>query len=297
MLLNSTSLTTLNIGFKTTFQAAFDGVQPTYSKVAMTVPSSTAKEEYGWLQQLPRIREWLGDRQVHSLSASSYAIKNRDWEFTVGVNRNDIEDDNVGMYGPMFKMIGQQAALFPDELVWPLLKAGFTTACYDGQYFFDTDHPVTDATGAVQSVSNHGGGAGTAWYLICTSKAVKPVIYQERKPFQFVRMDAPTDEVVFNRKEYRYGVEGRSNVGYGFWQLAFGSKQELTADNYAAARAAMLAFTGDNGRPLGITPELLVVPPSLEGKARKILINDRNDAGATNEWAGTATPLVVPWLV
>lgn len=296
MLLNSTSLTTLYTGFKAAFQEGFSGVQPQWNKIAMEVPSTTAKEEYGWLKDLPRIREWLGDRVAHQLAAGAYAIRNKDWEFTVSVDRNAIEDDNLGIFAPMFRMIGNQSATHPDELVWPLLKAGFTTTCYDGQYFFDTDHPVLDANGQITSVSNSGGGAGAPWYLLCTSRPIKPLIYQNRKPFQFVRMDAQTDEVVFNRKEYRYGVDGRSNVGYGFWQLAYGSKQDLTADNYAAARAAMLAFTGDGGRPLGVTPELLVVPPSLEGKARKILVNDRNDAGATNEWAGTATPLVVPWL-
>ena len=109
-------------------------------------------------------------------------------------------------------------------------------------------------------------------------------------------MDAPTDEVVFNRKEYRYGIDGRSNVGYGFWQLAYASRQPLTAESYAAARAAMMSFRGDYGRPLGIVPDTLAVPPALEGAARKILVNDRNDAGATNEWAGTAKPLTVPFL-
>ena len=42
-----------------------------------------------------------------------------------------------------------------------LVAAGFTSLCYDGQYFFDTDHPV-GPNESPASVSNHGGGAGTA---------------------------------------------------------------------------------------------------------------------------------------
>lgn len=66
-----------------------------------------------------------------------------------------------------------------------------------------------------------------------------------------------------------HGVDGRANAGYGLWQLAFGSKAELMPANYEAPRAAMMAFKGDEGRPLNIRPNVLVAPPSLEGAARQ----------------------------
>lgn len=296
MIINQGNLLNLYTGFKATFQGAFTAVKPLYGSVAMTVPSKTKAEEYGWLGQFPRIREWLGDRVVNSISVHDYRIKNKDWEFTVGVDRNDIEDDDVGLYTPMISEIGRSAATFPDELIWPLLAAGNSTLCYDGQYFFDTDHPVLNADGVPQSTSNWGAGSGTPWYLLDTSRAIKPLIFQNRKSFDFVRMDAATDEVVFNRKEYRYGVDGRCNVGYGFWQLAYGSKQTLDATNYDAARSAMGSLKGDYGRPLAIVPNLLVVPPSLEGAARRLLTNELVGNGESNAWKGTADILVVPWL-
>jgi phage major head subunit gpT-like protein len=52
----------------------------------------------------------------------------------------------------------------------------------------------------------------------------------------------------------------------------------------------------DFGRPLAIKPRLLVVGPSNEGAARKIVGNQLNDNGGTNEWFGTAEVLLVPWL-
>lgn len=296
MLINSATITTLGHGFKASFQAGFAGVQPQWQQVAMEVPSTTSIEEYGWLKDLPRIREWIGDRVIHAMASNGYQIKNKPWEFTLGVKRTDIEDDNIGIYAPLFQMLGAQSATFPDELVWPLLKSGFNTPCFDGKNYFATDHPVLDETGAPQAVSNHGGGAGTPWYLLHTMRPMKPIIFQNRKPFEFISMTLPSDEAVFSRQEYRYGLDGRSNVGYGFWQCAYGSKQALDAAGYQAARTAMMNLKGDYGRPLGIVPDLLVVPPSLEGAARKLLVNDRNDAGATNEWAGTARVLVVPWL-
>ncbi len=296
MLINQTSLRTLYTGFSTAFQGGLGMITPQFPRVAMTVPSTTSQNEYGWLGQFPKIREWLGDRVIHNLNAYTYAIKNKPWEMTVQVNRDDIEDDNVGIYTPMFTEMGRATAAFPEELLWPLLNAGFTGLCYDGQYFFDTDHPVLDASGTAQSVSNTGGGSGTAWFLLDTSRMMKPLIYQTRRPFEMVRMDAMTDEVVFQRKEYRYGVDGRANAGYGFWQLAYGSKQTLDATSYAAARAAMLGMKGDYGRPLGIMPNLLVVPPSLESAGRSVLEAERNANGATNIWRGTAELMVVSWL-
>ena len=180
--------------------------------------------------------------------------------------------------------------------MWPLLAAGFSTLCYDGQYFFDTDHPVLDANGNEISVANTDGGAGTAWFLIDDSRALKPIIYQDRKTFDFVAMDSPDDENVFKRKEFVYGVDGRNNVGFGFWQFAWGSKQTLNKANYRIAREAMMAMKGDYGRPLGVMPRLLVVPPSLDGDALEILNAERDAGGATNVYRNTAEQLTVPWL-
>lgn len=296
LIVNRANLTTLFTGFKATFQRGLDQAVSQHSLVAMTVPSSTRSEEYGWLGTLPSMREWIGDRVVHAIGQHDYTIKNKDWELTVGVPRNDIDDDAYGVYSPMFEEMGRSTAAHPDELVWPLLKAGFATPCYDGQNFFDTDHPVTQADGTVASVSNSGGGAGTPWFLLDLSRSVKPIIFQDRKKAQFVAKTAPTDENVFNAKEFQYGVDSRCNVGFGLWQLAYGSKQALDKAAYATARAALQGMKGDHGRPLGLKATHLVVPPSLEGAALEILNAERDAGGATNVYKGTATPVVVPWL-
>jgi phage major head subunit gpT-like protein len=294
--INAANLRTLGIGYRAEFQRVLGSITPMYTRVATVVPSGTKSNEYGWLNQLPRVREWLGDRVVNNISSSDYAIKNKPWEMTIAVDRDDISDDNVGVYTPLFGEMGRTTATFPDELIFPLLKAGFSTPCYDKQFFFDTDHPVLDANGVAQSVSNTGGGSGTGWYLLDVSRALKPTIFQQRKAFDFVSMDAPTDENVFSKKEFRYGVDGRSNVGFGFWQLAYGSKQTLDGTAYEAARAAMSGLKGDYGRPLGVVPNLLVVPPALEGAGRRLLQSQLVNGGESNPWAGTAELMVVPWL-
>ncbi|MHC1792018.1 Mu-like prophage major head subunit gpT family protein [Solidesulfovibrio sp.] len=293
--INAALLSALFTGYKAIFQQAFAGAPSFWEKVAMLVPSTTAEEQYPWLADLDDLREWIGDRVVKALAVHSYAIRNKPFEQTIGVSRDAIEDDTFGTFGPRFAMLGDNARRHPDKLIFALLKAGFATPCYDGQYFFDTDHPVTIG-GQTVSVSNFGGGAGISWFLLDTTRPVKPLIFQKRRDYNLVSLDRPTDERVFMRNEYLYGVDARVNVGFGFWQMAYGSKQTLDADSYAAARTAMQSLKNEAGSPLGIMPNLLVVPPALEGAARKLLKNELTTGGATNEWFGTADVLTVPYL-
>lgn len=294
-------LSALNTGFKKDFQDAFAAMQAqsVYQRIATVVPSATASNTYGWLGQFPAFREWVGDRVIKDMAAHGYAITNKSYEATVGVKRTDIEDDAVGVYRPLMAEMGRAAAAFPDELIFQLLAAGESTPCYDGQNFFDTDHPVypnVDGTGTPVTVSNLQAGSELAWYLMDTSRAIKPLIYQERKAPEFVSMTRVDDEVVFTSGEYRYGVDLRANAGFGFWQMAYKSKAALTPENYAVARAAMMTLKADGGRPLGLRPTVLVVPPQLEAQARAIVGVQLAAGGGTNPWFGTAEVIVTPYL-
>lgn len=284
-------LGSLFTGFKTSFQGGFAGVSPTWSQLATYVASSTDSEDYGWLGAWPKIREWIGDRVINEMSASTYNIKNRKFETTVGVKADHIKDDRLGIYGPMFQELGRAVSIFPDELIYALLAAGATTKCYDGQYFFDTDHEEAGV-----GVSNHQGGAGTPWFLLDTSRALKPLIFQDREKFDFTALDNATDENVFMRDEFIYGSQGRANVGFGFWQMAYMSRQDLDADSYEEARARLAERRDDSGRKLGVKGTLLVVPGTLEGAGKRILVNQEKAGGGTNEWAGSAKLLVADQL-
>ncbi len=296
MIINQATIAKVTTGFKTVFNTAFDQAPSDYEKVTMVVPSSARAETYGWLGATTRFREWLGDRVIQNLEAHDYEIKNRSFENTIGVDRDDLEDDSYGTYAPLVAQLGQDARAHPDQLVFGLLNAGFTGLGYDGVPFFSSDHPVTGPDGLATTASNSGGGSGTAWFLLDTSRRVRPLIFQRRRDYAFVRRDDPTDESVFARKQILYGVDCRVNAGYGLWQLAYGSRQTLDATGYGTARASMLGLLGDHGQPLGIRPSLLVVPPALEAEGRELLTAERDGAGATNIWRGSAELLVTPWL-
>lgn len=286
--INHANLADLNTSFTTAFNERLTGVEPSFGRVAMTVPSSTRSNTYPRLQDLPGMREWLGDRVINRMNIEGFTVTNRKFENTIGVSVEEIEDDQYGVYAPMMADMGQSAAELPDELVWPQLAAGFDTLGHDGQFFFDTDHPVEDANGVEQSVSNFGGGAGTPWFLIDTSRMIKPIIFQDRTPAQLTPKTSLTDDNVFMQDEFIWGARRRCASAFGAWQLAYGSRQSLDGANYQAARAAMRSMTGNKGRKLNLRPNLLVVPASLEGAARELLEAERDNQGATNIWRGTA---------
>lgn len=296
MLVNQQNLDGLFKGYNTLFNRGLGAAASQYKEVAMVTPSTTGSETYAWLKNLPKAEEWVGKRKIRSLSTTGFALTNKTFEQTIGVPRTAIEDDQYGVFGPLFEAMGAAAGEIPDELVFSTLAAGFTTPCFDGQNFFDTDHPVTDEHGQEQSQANTDGGAGEAWYLLDTSKPIKPLVYQNRIAPVLTSKTQDGDDNVFFQDEYLYGTRSRGAGGFGLWQLAWASKQELNVANYSSARAAMWGRRGDYGRVLNVKPDTLVVPPSMEAQALEILNAANNEAGASNVWSGTAKLIVSPWL-
>ncbi|WP_322862323.1 Mu-like prophage major head subunit gpT family protein [Aeromonas allosaccharophila] len=294
-------LQSLFTGFKKNFEDAKSEAPAQYTKIATVIKSTTKSNTYGWLGKFPNLRKWVGDRVIESMKAHSYQIVNEDFEATVGVDRNDIEDDELGIYAPMFAEMGRSAGIHPDELCFGLLGAGFTTPCYDGQYFFDTDHPVypkADGTGTPVLTANvvvDAGYSGEPWFLLDTSRALKPVIFQDRKSPQLIAMTKIDDEAVFTRKEFRYGVDCRDAAGFGFWQLAFANKRALTPENLWDAYSKMREFQADGGRKLGVKATMLVVHPSLEKLATQMLERELSNS-SSNELKGKLELVVADYL-
>jgi phage major head subunit gpT-like protein len=291
------SLNAIFTGFKANFQQGFDSLGEQgamYEQYCTTVPSTTAVEVYPWLKSLPRLREWIGDRVIHSLEGGDFSIKNRKFELTEGVERDAIDDDTYGLYGPTFQEFGRSSREHPNELAVEVLESN--PLCFDGQNLFDSDHPVLDASGAEQSVSNDMGGSGPAWYVMDLSRAIKPLVFQKRRDYGFRALTNLNDSEVFLKDKFLFGTDARVNVGPGLWMLVVRSKQTFNAANYALARARLTAMTGDYGRPLALRHTHTMVPSNMEGVARKVLVNQLATAGETNEWAGTSQLVINPWL-
>lgn len=292
MIINQASLDGIGRSFSTLFNQALATAPSQYPLVAMETPSGGRSTDYKWLGDFPGMREWLGDRVIKDLSGFHYEILNKAWESSFEVDRDDIDDDQIGVYSPIVSENGRVAIEHRDLLVFALLLAGWTTLCYDGGYFFAATHPVGES-----QESNAGGGSAAAWFLMDLSRAVKPLILQIRKQPQFVTQTRPDDENVFMRKKFRYGVDDRKNVGYGLWQLCYGSKRALDTTYYPAARAAMMGYKREDGEtPLGIMPTHLIHGVSNESAAKALIDAEFDATGASNIWYKSVQRVLVKWL-
>jgi phage major head subunit gpT-like protein len=268
--------------------------------VATLIESGSERNEYPFLGEVDSMRKWVGPRVVRQLKQFKYSIVNEDYELTMAIKRNHLEDDagsQLPQYGSWSQIMARSAARHPDELVMQQALAKVDSiVCYDGQNAADTDHPV-GPEGAQVSVSNISAvGATPAWYLLDTSRPIKPLIYQLRRGAQFQAMFDLSSERVFYEREFVFGTDVRDAVGVGLWQTLYKSTQPLTEANYLAAKNAMIAFKNDEGVKMGIRPDLLVVPTELDDVATKLFTQDRLASGESNYLKGSIKLLVSRYL-
>ncbi|MDR1252386.1 MAG: Mu-like prophage major head subunit gpT family protein [Treponema sp.] len=302
MIITNAVLATLRTALRDEFRARMSELDAKgiWKILATIIPSSTKSNTYGWLGAFPQMREWVGDRVINDMAEFAYQIVNQKWESTLGVDRTDIEDDNLGQYRVLARDMADEFERFMNRHLASLISGGFTSLCYDGQPFFDDEHPVypkTDGTGTAVDVSNIvGTGSGSPWSLLSLSGSLKPFIVQQRTQPEFEEITDTKNDKVFMQDKYLYGIRYRGSWGYGLWQQAVASKAALTAANYEAARLAMQTFKRDGGDPLGIVPTHLIVGPTNEAAARAILSRELIGGGDSNPNYHTAELVIVPHL-
>ena len=231
MQITPSAIRSLDKGFNRLFQGAYDSTAMWGPRLATTVPSSHKSEVYGFMKRLLAMREWIGPRVIDNLESEAYTLINKTFEKTVGVMVNDIEDDTLGVYNPLFSELGRIASKWPDQQLKETLQAGTSGLGFDGVPFFATTHDLDPA-----------------------------------------------------------GNQSNNYTGTA-----------LSAANYQLVRANMMSLTGEDGEPLAVMPNTLVVPPQLERTARTIvnadmIPNDSGNAAQTNVLQGSAEVLVIPEL-
>jgi phage major head subunit gpT-like protein len=113
--------------------------------VAMRMTSMQASEEYAWLGSSPALREFIGGRTPAELRELSFVITNKDYEGSIRIQSKDMRRDKLGMIRIRVNQLADRANDHPAKLLSTLILSGEATLCYDGQYFFDTDHSEGDS--------------------------------------------------------------------------------------------------------------------------------------------------------
>jgi phage major head subunit gpT-like protein len=229
MLVTSAAVQALQVTFLRLFNEGWRNTQIWGTQMATQVPSSTRSNTYGWMKRILKMRKWYGPRLIQNLSNHGYSLTNEPYELSIGVDRDDFEDDMLGVYNPVASELGRQSAKWQDQVLKLLLQSGTTGLGFDGQPFFSATH----------------------------------------------------------------GLNPAGNQSNNF------PVTPLNAANFQIIRSTMMAYTGEDGEPLGVGSQggmTVVVPPALEDNANTVVKAAYNAAGATNVQMGQASVLVVPEL-
>ncbi len=116
-----------------------------WTKLAMRFSSNQESETYKWLGMVPQVREWVGGRKVQPLRANGITIVNKVWESTVRIDADEQRRDKTGQIMVRINELARRVATHPNSLLTTLIENGDSTAGYDGQFFFDTDHSEGDS--------------------------------------------------------------------------------------------------------------------------------------------------------
>jgi len=141
--LNTDNMRNLFYSFNAYLQRGLGGGWTEWERFCSIINSSTAIEKYPMTIIQGAMREWVGPRLINEIEGKTFDVKNRDFEHTEGVNRNDIEDDNIGFYEALFTEMGINAAN-----LWPELAAEALTGSgnwADGKPFFSASRKIGKA--------------------------------------------------------------------------------------------------------------------------------------------------------
>ena len=129
--------------FSALYQGAYEKVPTFYQDFSTVMPSNSETQLYHWIAQLPGMKEWIGERQLNNAVLRNYSLTNKNYEDSVKLDKFKVADDQWGAFGQTVQAFGDAVARWQDQQMAAIVEASATTLCYDGQYFIDTDHPVS----------------------------------------------------------------------------------------------------------------------------------------------------------
>jgi len=113
--------------------------------LSMEFGSNQASEDYPWLGMAPVMREWKGGRHAKGFRENKVTIDNVEFEATLEVLKSELRRDKTGQILVRIQELAERTASHWAKLLSTAIINGESTTCYDGQYFFDTDHSEGDS--------------------------------------------------------------------------------------------------------------------------------------------------------
>lgn len=123
------------------FWQGWDSFPSLTDNITYTFDSNSDQETYAWLSYAPEVREMTGTRVAQPVPEITFTLKNKVWESTTRIPYMTWKFNKNGAIAQLSMEMGKKARAHRDKLISAnLIDVGDATACYDTQFFFDTDH-------------------------------------------------------------------------------------------------------------------------------------------------------------
>lgn len=130
-------------------------------------------ETYAWLGMVPGLREWVGGRQARGFRDNGIEIRNRHFEATLEVLVKEMRRDKTGQVMVRIGELARRTNSHWASLLSTLILNGPSTVCYDGQFFFDTDHLEGDSGSQSNDIEVDISGLPTSVHGVVTAPSVE----------------------------------------------------------------------------------------------------------------------------
>lgn len=114
-------------------------------QLAFHVDSNTEVENYAWLGQSPKMKEWIGGRKATNLKGFTYSLTNKLFEAGLDINIDDFRRDKTSQILTRIKDLASRTQTHWATLLSALIIAGTANDCYDGFKFFAANHSEGDS--------------------------------------------------------------------------------------------------------------------------------------------------------
>lgn len=134
-------------------------------QLAIMIPSIVAagqSEQHAWLGSSPSMREWVGKRLVQQPLAFDYAIKNKKYEVSGNMPLDLLNNDKTGEAQLWLDDLLSALPLWYEETIAGLINGAEAATCFDGQFYFDTDHQYGKQSAAWSNDLTFAAATGTA---------------------------------------------------------------------------------------------------------------------------------------
>lgn len=126
------------------FQGALVASTRVTDQICTPLPMEARQITNAFLDRLPMMREWRGNRVINNPVAHARTITAKPYEHTYGLSKFDVKDERLALFTMATKMQGEAVSKQPDQLNWEFLQIAGSTAAlgYDGVAVYSTAHPL-----------------------------------------------------------------------------------------------------------------------------------------------------------